>query len=421
MLFAPPTGYPGPMANVINTTTGAPTSKWGFTGTDLGYLVPTRHGYSLALFGDTFNGPHPNDSQGGWRSPVILRTSRRDLGQGLHWDNAVGGTRAKQVLDYRHIGDKGTVNGTSFDCFTIIPNDAIHLPDGNYLANGFRVKKWGSDATQHMCWTLSNAWFWSADKHAETWDPCRHETNLGQLYEWKNTGRDALFQNTTMVMMDPDGKTDPYVYVFGTPEGRKVDGGIYLRRAHWQHLCNDTAWEFWRWDGKAWGWSKQGNPTAILRPTVKGTPIGEVNAQVIDGVVVLAYVDGPLGAVTRTSVAPDNVWTDPQVHATMLTAPNLYAPSVHPFSSLDAPYMHMSQWYSNDTLGTFYGSKFWSMSALTDPRPAADESQDPEAGGDLHRDLSSLTAGELAEELTKTTDVPASELAAALASKANTM
>lgn len=407
------------MANIINTTTGSPTAKFGFKGTDLGYFVPTRHGYVLSLFGDTFNGDTPDNNGGGWRSPVVLRTSNRDLDHGLKWDNAVGGSRAKQIVNYKHIGAAGTVNGTNFDCFTIIPNDVIHLPDGNYLGNGFRVKRWGNDATQHMAWTLSNAWFWSADKHAESWDVCRHAKDLGRVYEWENKGRDAMFQNSTMVMMDPDGKKDPYVYVFGTPEGRKVDGGIYLRRAPWQHLCDDSAWEFWRWDGKAWGWSKSGNPTAILRPTVKGSAIGEVNAQVIDGVVVLAYLDGPLGAVTRTAVRPDSVWTNPQVHATMLTAPNLYAPSVHPYSTLDKPYMHLSQWYDIPAMGKFYGCKFWSMAALQDPRPKEDDQTPPEDGGDVCADLSALTVDELADELTKHSDVNVEELSAALKSKAN--
>lgn len=405
------------MATIVNDTTGPATQRFGFLGTDLGYFIPTRHGYVMSIFGDTFNGSNPNNSGGGWRSPVILRQSNRDLSMGLKWDNAVGGTRAKQAWPYKHIGDQGKVTGTSMDCFTIIPNDAIHLPDGNFLANGFRVKKWGSDATQHMCWTLSAAWFWSDDRHAETWQPCRHETNLSRFYEWENKGRDALFQNNTMVMMDPEGKTDPYVYVFGTPEGRKVDGGIYLRRAKWDSMCNHNSWEFWRWDGNNWGWSKTDNPTAILRPSVKGTAIGEVNAQVIEGVVVLAYVDGPLGAVTRTAVRPDAVWTNPQVHATMLTAPNLYSPSVHPASTLAQPYMHLSQWYQDlPNVGTFYGSRFWSMAALEDPRP---KPETPDTDGQVCEDLSNLSAGQLAEVLTRNTDVKPSELAAALASKAN--
>lgn len=410
------------MATIVNDTTGDATARFGFRGTDLGYFVPTRHGYVMSIFGDTFNGSNPNNSGGGWRSPVILRQSNRELAQGLRWDNAVGGSRAKQAWPYNHVGDKGTVNGTNFDAFTIIPNDMIHLPDGNFLGNGFRVKRWGSDLAQgqFMCWTISAAWFWSSEVHGETWAACRHETDLGRAYEWRNQGRDALFQNNTMVMMDPDGKSDPHVYVFGTPEGRKANGGVYLRRAHWQHLCNDSAWEFWGWDGTRWVWGKDVQPTPILQPSVPGTAIGEVNAQVIDGVVVLAYNDGPVGAVTRTAVAPDAAWTDPQVHATMLTAPNLYAPSVHPYSTLAKPFMHLSQWYSNlPILGSMYGCRLWRMDALTDPRTKV---TDPEAvspdGSTLCRDLSSLSAKELAEELSSNSSVNTSELAAALSSKA---
>ncbi|MGH2257683.1 hypothetical protein ACQ1ZF_14370, partial [Enterococcus faecalis] len=83
------------------------------------------------------------------------------------WDNAIHGINyANQMWPYRHVGESGTVNGRNFDAFTIIPNDVIQLPDGNYLGNGFRVKRWGQGGVQRMCWTLSAAWFWSNEPHA---------------------------------------------------------------------------------------------------------------------------------------------------------------------------------------------------------------------------------------------------------------
>lgn len=399
------------MGTLISTTTGDPTARFGFRGTDLGYFILTRHGYVLSIFGDTFNGADPADNGGGWRSPVILRTHNSNLDDGVEWDNAVGGKRAKEAWPYRHVGQAGTINGTNFDALTIIPNDIIHLPDGNYLGNGFRVKKWGTFGDQTMCETISTAWFWSSEKHAEHWEPCRHANNLNKLYEWPNAGKGKWFQNTTMVMMDPDGKKDPHVYVFGTPAGRwkGAGAGIYLRRAHWQHMCNDTAWEYWGWTGSKWEWGKNVNPTPILSPTTKGTPIGEINAQVIDGVVVLAYVDGPAGTVTRTALAPDNVWTDPQVHITYPDAPAQYAPSVHPYSTLDAPFVHLSQWYNNlPTAGTFYGSRLWKLDPLRRPTtPTVNHVP----SSTMAADLSGLDAADLAQVLTAGTTVDPAALA----------
>lgn len=412
------------MARMINVTTGADTARFGFRGTDLGFLTPTRHGYTLASFGDTFDGADPNEG-GGWRSPVMLRTSNRDLAAGLRWDNAVGGARAKQVWDYRHVGENGTVNGTNFDAFTIIPNDVIHLPDGRYMGSGFRVKDWKSGGTQTMCHTLSNAWFYSDQRDAEVWHPARHVNELGRLYEWRNEGKNYLFQNVTLIMVDPTGETDPYVYAFGTPEGRTVGdrAGIYLRRVDWRRMWDDSAWQFWGWRDGAWQWGEDVYPTPILGPTLPGTTIGEINAQVIEGQVVLSYVDGWLGTVTRTAPRPDAVWTDPAVHITYDAAGYQYAPSLHPFSTLDEPYVHLSQWGDG-----FYGSKFWQIGPIErlsspNPVPAPEgavggvSSTDSVEGTSTPTctDLSALTVDELAEHVVSTTDVDPAELADAIA------
>lgn len=353
------------MARLVNVTSGAATKRFGFEATDLGYLVPTRHGYSMAIFGDTFD---TKVGSPGWRSPVILRTSNRDLANGLKWDNAVGGQRAKQVFDYQHIGDRGTVNGKNHDCFTIIPNDIIHLPDGRYMASGFRVIRWGSEGDQSMCWTLSNAFFYSDEPHGEVWYPARTVGDLGRVYEWPKTDPIGFkFQNVSMIMTDPTGESDPYVYIFGTPEGRHTGpaAGIYLRRVHWAKMWDNSAYEQWGFVGGAWKWGADVVPTPILKPSIKGQTIGEINAQVIEGRVVLAYCDGMIGAVTRVATRPDAVWTDPQLHANHIIAPAMYAPSIHPYSTLDAPYMHLSQWHENHPIaGTFYGTKFWAIDPL---------------------------------------------------------
>lgn len=337
-----------------STNQGVPTKRFGFVGTDLGYLFEGGKGQWVgSIFGDTFDKAHPKakfSGNDGWRSPVILRTSNRDFtSRGVVWDNAVGGARAKQVWDYRRIGENASPAANTFDASTIIPNDVIQLPNGYYMGNGFRAKAWGSWANQEMCRTHGVAWYWSNQKDAEDWQVCRHAGNLGKLYEWPNRGWEFFFQNTSMIMMPGD----PYVYVFGTPEGRYYGpgAGIYLRRAPWDKLTDDRAWQFWAFlDGK-WQWQNRIAPSPILKP--RGGSIGEIDAKVIEGKVVLAYVDGKFDAVARVADRPDAPWSAPKVLVSRSFIVNMYAPSIHPWSTLRNAYINLSEW--NVPKNTVYG------------------------------------------------------------------
>lgn len=338
-------GWGGLTSNIVK-----PTERFGFVGTDLGYFFTGGKGqWTGAIFGDTFDATDPDSAKGrGWRSPVILRTSSFN-GVGLggpKWDNAVGGKRAKQAWPYEH--RDGSVNGRSFDAFTIIPNDVIQLPNGYYMGNGFRVKQWvnadnavrAAAEAQGMCWTLSNAWYWSSEPHAENWEPCRHTGNLGRLYEWPNTGRDAFFQNTSMVMVPGD----EHVYVFGTPEGRKGGSmsGVYLRRAHWTRLTDDKAWEFWTFRDGTWQWRKDSHPTKLFELPGQ-VAIGEIDVQIIDGKVALSYVS-ITGAVVRFADRPDARWSREYLMVPHNLLPSMYAPSLHPKSTMTNAFLHLSSW-----------------------------------------------------------------------------
>lgn len=388
------------MARMINVTTGDATAKFGFRGTDLGYFTKTNHGYCLATFGDTFDNPMPGGS--GWRSPVILRQSNTDLAAGLKWDNAVGGARAKQVLPYTH-ANKATAYNTPDAPFTVIPNDVVHLPDGTYLMSAHHVRSW--DRHGDASWvTWCNRFYISREKHAENWDVAKWTTPglAGKPMQFNNDPSQEWhkFQNATFVLWDG------YLHMFGTESGRTNGGGIHLARVRWDKWHDLNAWQLWGWQDNQWTWGAR-VATAILSPTLPKGSIGEINAQVIDGIVVLAYCDFGIGAVTRTALRPDSVWTNPQIHATQLSTPNLYAPSVHPYSTLERPYMHLSQWKSN-----FYGSKFYAMDPLRRPHNVGSVE-----GTDVpvETDTSELNADQLADLLTQDTTVTAEDLAAALA------
>lgn len=355
------------MSTLIHTSAGNggilgghPTDKFTVNGTDLGFLFEAGRGNWVGgVFGDTFNKADPNaaDPAGGgnWRSPVMGRTSNRDfLTRGIVWDNFAGtantGGTAKQIYPYNHVGaNAGQVNSGNFDAFTVIPNDIIQVPDGRYFGMGFRVRQWLTNTTQAMCYTISNAWFWSDEPNADSWQVGRYRDNLARLYEWDVwDARGKYFQNASFLMLP----NDDHLYVFGSREGRKIGvgteaDGVYLRRAHYNNCFTDNQWEYWGYSGGRWQWSTNITPTAILRPLTPAGFIGELNAQYIGGKVVLTHSDSAIGAVALTADRPDGVWSDPTVLVTRVQSPAQYAPSAHPWNTnLEDAYFHLSSWAS---------------------------------------------------------------------------
>ncbi|WP_072687128.1 DUF4185 domain-containing protein [Rhodococcus marinonascens] len=342
------------MTRLVKTLTYDETARFGFRATDLGFTAQTNHGYCITIFGDTFNDtPDPAPDQD-WRSPVGLRQSNADIENGIIWDNAISGARAEQMLPYRHFRGDG---------ITQIPNDLIHLPDGRYMLTTFGVRDW-ANASRGGSWTTWNSRMWtSTDAHGEnwvrSWDVEANHVN----FDFPNGWEWSHFQNNSMIMFPGE----PWVYFYGTNEGRWNGGGIHLMRVNWTSMWHRSTYEFWGADASGtWAWRRGGNTTPILIPTLPNNAIGELCAQVIDGRVVLAYIDGILGAVTRTSPRPEGLWTGPKVQVTGIAAPALYAAAIHPFSHLGRAQMLLSQWPQNPLNPAaptiWYGVKQWEVS-----------------------------------------------------------
>lgn len=344
----------------VLTGTGK-TDQFGFRGTDLGFTAQTNQGFCVSIFGDAFDTPGPSDQ--GWRAPVGLRQSNTDIGNGLVWDSCIGGTRAKEMIPYIHY-DAATARSVPGHTFTEIPNDLIQLPDDRYLMTTFGVRDWGDPP--HGIKSAGGSWrtwysrLWqSTDLLAENWERTRNlDTDTENMDYW-NHGPWAHFQNNTMIMWPGES----YVYVYGTNEGRWIGGGIHLMRVPWDKVCNPSEYRFWGVVDNRWDWRPTGPTTPILLPTNADDPIGEISARVIEDTMVLSYVDGELGAITRTAPYPTGLWTIPKIQVTRKAAPNLYAPAVHPYSTLDDAQILLSQWTRNsDDETTFYGVGQWSGS-----------------------------------------------------------
>lgn len=398
------------MARYVKLLTGPDgTGQWGAPATDLGYPALTRHGYTISIFGDTFV-----DRVGGtgWRSPTGFRQSNPDIENGIRWDNAIGGAYAKEMIPYQHCGTVHT--GCLPDGFTNIPNDLIHLPDGRYIMTTFAIRSW-DPITPGNSWATFHSRMWtSTETHAENWVRSWDiEANYDNM-DFPNSGEWSHFQNNTMIMFPGE----PWVYIYGTNEGRWQGGGIHLMRVDWRSMWNRSTYRFWGRDAAGiWSWRPGGPTTPILLPTLPYNAIGEISAQVIDGRVVLSYCDGVLGAITRTSPRPEGLWTIPTVHVTQLQQAALYAPAIHPYSHLGRAQMHLSQWPTNSE----YGVVQWEVNpvavvglselrsrtstrAAVEDMPAEEVPPNQEYVGRLCPDLSRLTPEDRVSVLSESAD-----------------
>jgi hypothetical protein len=323
------------------------TSRFGFNGTDLCYMWQNRKGYVHSLHGDTFTDESPWCG-GNWRSPVSLRTSNRDLGNGIRWDNAVDGPPgvARQIIGYTHYSEPAPYP----NAVTHIPNDGLQLPNGDTVISTFAVHSW-KPHPQTGSWSTNYAAMWlSHQEDAHWYEP-------GPFVTFRNQGRYRLFQNQSMILWN-DGR----VYIFGTVQGRSNDGGVYLMRHKWERMNDESGWEFWGWHNGTWSWGRHDpTPIFVAADMQAREKLGEINAQVIEGHVVLSYTDYSIGVSgTRVATGPDRPWTSflPQITAPM--APRMYMPAIHPWSTLDDTHFALSQWIgAKGEQFVMYGVRQW--------------------------------------------------------------
>ncbi|GAA0613507.1 hypothetical protein GCM10010174_33910 [Kutzneria viridogrisea] len=360
---ASPRGAAAPSAGPVKDLTGEETAGFGFRGTDLGFTAKTNHGYCISIFGDTFDQPVPQNGTG-WRSPVGLRQSNADIQNGIRWDNCIGGGAAKQMIPYDH-RDANTARNEPGQVVTEIPNDLIHLPDGRYMMTTFGVRDWaiqseGGIPSPGGSWRTWYSRQWtSTETHAENWERTWDLDNNRENMDFWNEGLWSHFQNNSMIMWPNEG----FVYIYGTNEGRWNGGGIHLMRVPWDKMWQRSQYTFWGADDAGrWDFRPNGPSTPIIAAPSPFEAIGEISAQVIDGRVVLSFLNGARGAVTQTAPYPTGLWTAPRTHVTFAQAPYLYAPIVHPYSTLGSAQLLVSQWINPGPDSSFYGVRQWSSS-----------------------------------------------------------
>lgn len=360
------------------------TSGFNIGGTDLGIMWDDGNGNILTIFGDTFREPAMvND----WRSNVLLRSSTRDLSNGMTFDAAVVGSGiwSAQGPAVQVIKDPGFL-GLFGSTTTIIPTAGISVTDdqGNttQYVNFMSVRTWDSPGR----WTTNYSAIAYSTDGGQTWqvDPGTVRSSGWLRASSSYQPGNQNFQQGAYTYGDPDDANSynaqgvPYIYSYGTPSGR--GGSAYLSRVPEDRILQQGEYEYW--NGSTW---VKGDPSAavpVIGATDQSAPLpgvfgwiqkivtdflggivvggltgGNVSEmsvqynQYLDQYVVL-YTDGSNNVVMRTADSPQGEWSEPTTLATSAQYPGLYAPMIHPWSGTANAgegneqylYWNLSQW-----------------------------------------------------------------------------
>jgi hypothetical protein len=305
-------------AVVVSKMTGAGSlsatdTAWKIQATDLGIMWDNGGGQILAAFGDTFghSWQSPGGNGGDWRSQVLLRSTDRNLGDGMSFSSAVTDApgHAKELIPSKKVdGDE----------ITVIPTAGISVGNRQYLAH-MSVRHWGEPGA----WDTNHAAIAYSDDNGQTWV-------TSGAPRWDNPGGANHFQMAALA------RRDGYVYLYGTPNGRF--GAAYLARVPENAVLTKSAYQYWT--GSAW----RSGPDTLATPIVQG-PVAELSVQfnAYTGKWLMTYLQGS-DVVLRSANAPTGPWSGPAVVAGSADFPGLYGGFIHPWSSGPDLYLALSQW-----------------------------------------------------------------------------
>jgi hypothetical protein len=302
--------------------------KFAITGTDLGIMWdngdPT-HRQVLLAFGDTNGYCQIPGKQ--WRYNTLMRSSDGSLANTVAVpDGAVGNKYsgspvwrpgiAKQVIN--------SINGAPEET-GIIPTSGVAVGPQQFL-NFMSIKSWDN----YGAWTTNYSAIAVSSDNGETWGV------------YPGTVRQPANGNEKFQMgafLKP-GPGDPYIYSFGTPNGR--GGSAYVARVSPALIPDLTKYEYWNSDSNSW---VPGSPAAAT-PVIPG-PVGEMSAQFNNYLkqYLTLYCNGNNDVVMRTAPAPQGPWGPEQMLVSSMQIPGgIYAPFLHPWSTGRELYYNLSLW-----------------------------------------------------------------------------
>jgi hypothetical protein len=303
--------------------------RFAITGTDLGIMWDNGDASNdqvLMAFGDTNGYCQIPGKQ--WRYNTLFRSSDRSLAKTVAVPNGVPSDRhsgspvwrpgiSKQVLN--------TINQAPEET-GIIPTAGVAV-GGKQFMNFMSIKSWDSNGA----WTTNFSAIAMSPDNGESWG----------VYPGTIRAPGGGNENFQMGAFLKPGPGDPYLYTFGTPNGR--GGSAYVARVSPSLIPDLTKYEYWNNDNQTW---VPGDPAAAT-PVIPG-PMGELSVQYntyLKQYLVLYCNGGSNDVVMRTAPAPQGPWGPEQLVVSHSEIPGgIYAPFLHPWSTGKELYYNLSLW-----------------------------------------------------------------------------
>jgi Domain of unknown function (DUF4185) len=302
--------------------------RFAITGTDLGIMWDNgdpANRQVLMAFGDTSGYCGIPNKQ--WRYNVLFRSQDGALSKTIAVPDGVVSNKYSGSPVWRQGISKQIINtiGQAPEETGIIPTAGVSVGNHQYL-NFMSIRDWNSPGS----WSTNFSAIAVSQDNGENWG----------VYPGTIRTPTAGNENFQMGAFLKPGPGDPYLYSFGTPNGR--GGSAYIARVAPNLVPDLTKYEYWNSDNGTW---VPANPAAAT-PVIPG-PVGEMSAQYntyLKQYLVL-YGNGSNDVVMRTAPAPQGPWGPEQLLVPSMQIPGgIYAPYLHPWSTGKELYYNLSLW-----------------------------------------------------------------------------
>jgi len=331
---AQPAPPPPPGTSLVGWVTGPDSpndtiKKFAITGTDLGIMWdngdPASHQVLMA-FGDTNGYCGIPGKQ--WRYNALMRSQDGALSKTVAVPDGVVGNRYSGSPVWRPGISKQVINsiGQAPEETGIIPTAGVAVGRNQYL-NFMSIRDWNSPGS----WSTNFSATAVSQDNGETWG----------VYPGTIRPPSGGNENFQMGSFLKPGPGDPYMYTFGTPNGR--GGPAFVARVPPNLIPDLSKYEYWNADNQTW---VPANPAAAT-PVIPG-PVGEMSAQYnwyLKQYLVMYGNGGGNDVVMRTAPAPQGPWSPEQLLVPSMQIPGgIYAPYLHPWSTGKELYYNLSLW-----------------------------------------------------------------------------
>lgn len=303
--------------------------RFAVTGTDLGIMWDNgdpANRQVLMAFGDTNGYCGIPGKQ--WRYNALFRSQDGSLSKTVAVPDGVVANKYSGSPIWRPGISKQIINsiGQAPQETGIIPTAGIAVGRNQYL-NFMSIRNWDSPGS----WSTNFSATAVSQDNGENWG----------VYPGTIRPPSGGNENFQMSAFLKPGPGDPYIYTFGTPNGR--GGSAFVARVAPNVIPDLTKYEYWNADNGAW---VPGNPAAAT-PVIPG-PVGEMSAQYntyLKQYLVLYCNGASNDVVMRTAPAPQGPWGPEQRLASSAEIPGgIYAPLLHPWSTGKELYYNLSLW-----------------------------------------------------------------------------